>query len=101
GAILMGNWKLVLNGGAGDAYNENQASAAGGQGASKEMVVKTVELFDLSKDISEKTNLAAAHPDKVKELRARYDRFAREAILPKNKPQPADWVAPKIWGEPN
>jgi arylsulfatase A-like enzyme len=100
GAILMGNWKLVLNGEAGDGYNQDAAAAANGGSPRKEIVVSTMELFDLSNDISEKTNLADSHPEKVKELRARYDVFAREALLPKNKPCPDDWVAPKIWGEP-
>jgi arylsulfatase A-like enzyme len=100
GAILMGNWKLVLNGAAGDAYNEGASNAASSAGDKTELVAKTVELFDLSKDISEKTNLADKYPEKVQELRARYDRFAHEAVLPKNKPRPAGWVAPQIWGEP-
>ena len=98
GAILMGNWKLVLNGAVGDAFNAN-ATAVDATGATKPIVVKTTELFDLSQDLSEKNNLADAHPEKVKELRARYDRFAREAVVPKNTPRPADWVGPKIWGE--
>ena len=45
-------------------------AAAGRPG--DEINVTSTELFDLSKDLSEKTNLAEAYPEKVKELRARY-----------------------------
>lgn len=43
---------------------------------------------------------ADARLDKVKELRARYDRFARQVVRPKNEPKPPDGVTPRIWGEP-
>jgi len=97
GALRMGDWKLVLNGGA----------AEGLDGEDSEAETKTegkadddgVELFDLVSDPSEKSNLAAKHPEKVKELRARYDAFAREQMPPKVKPKAPDFVTPKIWGE--
>jgi hypothetical protein len=34
----------------------------------------------------EKNNLADLNPEKVKELRARYDEYANAAAPPKNKP---------------
>jgi arylsulfatase len=37
------------------------------------------ELYDLSKDRPEAKNLAATHPDKVKELAAKYDAYAKRA----------------------
>jgi len=43
-----------------------------------------VELFNLAEDIGEQNNLASQHPDKVKELRARYDRLAAQAVPPKS-----------------
>ena len=30
---------------------------------------------------------------------ARYDKLAAEAMPPKAKPRPADFKAPKVWGE--
>jgi hypothetical protein len=59
-----------------------------------------VELFNLASDLREKTNLAAANPDKVKELRAVYDRYASQAAPPGNKNKPAGFKSPKVWGEP-
>jgi arylsulfatase I/J len=41
-----------------------------------------VELFDLSKDPSESTNLAEQNPDKVKELQARIIELAKQAAQP-------------------
>jgi arylsulfatase A-like enzyme len=67
GAVRMGDWKLVLNGG-----STNRAT----QG---------IELFNLAKDPAEKQNLAGPRPEKVQELRARLDSFAREAAPPRNQ----------------
>ncbi|WP_429125186.1 arylsulfatase B [Ensifer sp. 4252] len=60
GAVRKGDWKLVW--------------AA--------LLPPKVELFDLSKDVSEATNLAEANPEKVKELQARIEDLAREAVPP-------------------
>jgi arylsulfatase A-like enzyme len=92
GAIRVGDWKLVLNGGAGEEGGEAAARP-------KRNAAPTVELFNLKDDLSEKTNLAARHPDKVKELRARYDTYARQAVAPKSRPKPKDFQSPKVWGE--
>lgn len=63
GAIRVGDWKLKL-----------RRTARGEQ----------VELFDLATDIAEAHNLAEANPERVKELRARYERLAAQAVPPKN-----------------
>jgi arylsulfatase A-like enzyme len=83
GAIRVGDWKLVLNGnagGGGDEEDAPQKAAKKKKGAAPEK--ETVELFDLSKDLGEKNNVAEANPDKVKELRARYEVYAKEARPP-------------------
>jgi len=42
------------------------------------------ELFNLAEDVAERHDLAAKHPDKVKELLARWDEYVKEydVILP-------------------
>ena len=62
---------------------------------------ESVELFNLKDDPYEKTNLAAKHPEKVKELKATLAGFAKQAVPPKAKPKPPGFVAPKVWGEKN
>jgi arylsulfatase A-like enzyme len=88
GAIRMGDWKLVINGFRNSAETDAQALGR-----------ETVELFNLAADPNEKNNLAAENPAKVKELRARYDAFARGAVPPKFRPRAAEFQAPKVWGE--
>jgi arylsulfatase A-like enzyme len=91
GALRMGDWKLVLNGGIGAGEDDNNANEPSG-GA-------TLELFNLASDPYEKQNLAAQQPAKVKALRARYETLAQQAIPPKAKPKAADFKSPKVWGE--
>lgn len=66
GAIRVGDWKLKLR----------------FRGTNEQ-----VELFNLAEDLSEKTNLAEAMPEKVKDLRTRYQRWAAQAVPPKNQPR--------------
>ena len=88
GAIRMGDWKLVING------NRND------EGGKKDKIDgERIELFNLALDIGEKTNLAKESPEKVKELRMRYDELAKQAIAPKNKAAGKGFVVPKVWGE--
>ena len=89
GALRVGDWKLVLNGGsAASEVTEKPADAK-----------ERVELFNIADDPYEKKDLGAEKPDKVKELRARYDVLAKEAAKPKNAPKAADFKSPKVWGE--
>lgn len=84
GALRMGPWKLVING----KLADEEASKA-----------RDVELFNLSDDPSERTNLAAQQPDRVRELRARLDSYARQAVPPKSAPKGKKFQSPKVWGE--
>ena len=98
----MGDWKLVVGGNLADSdaapaavdapKKGKQARAAAGAGGH-------IELFNLTEDISEKNNLADKHPEKVKELRARLDAFAQQAVPPKSSPKAAGFQTPKVWGE--
>ncbi len=89
GAVRAGDWKLVVSTGADDP--DGAPAKADGKA--------TVELFNLNDDPSEKTNLADKNPEKVKELRERLAGFAKQAVPPKAKPKPKDFVTPKVWGE--
>jgi arylsulfatase A-like enzyme len=93
GAIRVGDWKLVLNG---DDLSEVSDADAG---RTKAPGALAAELFNLADDPSEKENLAAKHPDKVRALRARYDTLAAQAVEPRIKARPPDFKAPKVWGE--
>ena len=109
GAIRMGDWKLVVGGNLADS-DESPAAAVPSNSPKQGKKAKAadpkavinglqVELFNLAEDLSEKTNLAAEHPEKVKELRARLEAFAKQAVPPKSAPKAADFKTPKVWGE--
>jgi arylsulfatase A-like enzyme len=93
GAIRVGVWKLVVNGGGDDT----DAPAP----TKKKNRPDKDELFNLADDPSESKDLAAEKPEKVTELRAKYNSYAKQAVAPKAKPKPADFKTPKVWGEPD
>lgn len=74
-AIRQGDWKLVKGAGPGLAPGAGNAPATT-QGA---------QLFNVTKDIGEKTNLADQEPEKVKELAAAWDAWNTGNI-------PAKWA---------
>jgi len=96
GALRMGDWKLVVGGNLQDP-EENAAKKA--KKKDKQAGADGVELFNLAADPSEKMNVAAQHPERVRELRGRLDAYARQAVPPKARPKAADFKSPKIWGE--
>ncbi len=67
GAIRVGDWKLKLH------LQRN---------------LEEVELFNLETDLGEAQNLADANRERVRDLRARYDRWAAQAVSPRNKEKP-------------
>jgi arylsulfatase A-like enzyme len=60
-AIRMGDWKLLIN--PWDREKEGKGRGSSGR----------VELYDLSHDIGETTNLVDQHPDRAKQMRARLE----------------------------
>ncbi|MGD9645168.1 MAG: sulfatase [Pirellulales bacterium] len=78
-AIRKGNWKLVKG-----------AGGEGIQGVSLQepASIAGAELYDLSKDISEQTNLAKQQPAKVAELAADWDRWNQDNVK-------AEWYPPR------
>lgn len=102
GALRAGDWKLVLSGSEIDSDEPDRNEKAGKTAKTRRVRGKaTVELFNLARDPYEKANLAESNPEKVRELRALYDAFARQAIPPQAKPREDGFKAPKVWGEPN
>ncbi len=97
GAILVGQWKLVLTSSA-SAKRAVEAKEPQKQG---EDAFDKVELFNLATDPGEQENLAEKHPEKVRELRVRYEALARQAVPPKAHPKPPDYQPPKVAGEPD
>jgi arylsulfatase A-like enzyme len=84
GAIRVGDWKLILGRPGPDAESPRPL------------------LFNLADDPNEKTDLAAEHPEKVAELKARYDALAAEAVPPKGGGggrMPARFKVPRVWGQ--
>jgi arylsulfatase A-like enzyme len=94
GAIRAGNWKLVLNG----VGHEAEVRVRERGGAIPPEAPK-IELFDLAADPGERRNLADSHPERVRDLRARYDALARQAVPPLLKPRDPGFTTPKVWGE--
>lgn len=95
GAVRAGDWKLVRNGQSADTDDENapQTTAAQSKEAKKQKRLAArnapdvIELFNLATDPSESKNLATEQPDKVHELTAKLDQFAKEAVPPILKPE--------------
>jgi len=74
-ALRMGDWKLLLNANEKDAEEARQEDATNGK----------VELYNVGRDIAEKNDLAAANPEKVKELRAKLAEYMKGFVAPGNK----------------
>lgn len=84
GAVNLGPWKLVARG------DISPPRAAGDPG---------IELYDLSSDIAEKTNLAAKHPERVNDLLRRLRDFEKlqKPGVDKYSEGRAGYKAPKDW----
>lgn len=102
GAIRMSDWKLVRNGKVEDEEDGGtKMSKEDRQKLRKEKLAgpDNYELFNITSDPSEKTDLAGQQPDKVQELRSRLDGFAKEAVPPILHPKPTGSKTPKAKGE--
>ncbi|MBI5396711.1 MAG: arylsulfatase [Verrucomicrobia bacterium] len=92
-AVRMGDWKLLMKAGdAGDAEGEAKPAArkAGKQGKrAARSADGGPELYNLADDIGETKNLAAAQPEKAKELREKLEALLKDAVPPGNANLPA------------
>jgi arylsulfatase A-like enzyme len=100
GGLRAGDWKLLINPGPLES-EEDAASADQPARLQRRRRAETVALYHLAQDPSEQTNLARLHPDKVRELRARYDALARQAVPPNSTPRAPGFKSPAVWGEAN
>jgi arylsulfatase A-like enzyme len=98
GALRMGDWKLVLNGHRRDTGESDKPKKPKNDTVSAD-AAERVELFNLASDPYEEKNLVTQQPDKLKELRVRYDELAAQAVPPKDHDAPPGWKVPKVWGE--
>jgi hypothetical protein len=96
GAIRAGDWKLVLNG---DLNTGDGAEPGLDQASTTLASAHLVELFNLAADPGEKQNLATARPEVVKNLAARYEVLASQAVPPKSRAKPPSFRSPKVWGQ--
>ena len=71
-ALRMGDWKLVKAPGGGTVAGEQAGKANTGN----------AQLYNLKEDIGEKENLAAKHPEKLKELAAIWEKWNSELVDP-------------------
>jgi arylsulfatase A-like enzyme len=74
-AVRMGDWKLIVDGGAADVAPTGKKK--GKKAAGK---YEAVALYDLSADPSEAKNLADAQPERVKAMRARLAELTKDAV---------------------
>ena len=87
GALLVGSWKLIVQG---------KLPVAEGATPTR------IELYNLAEDIREGINLAEKEPKRVAAMLARLNVYAKEAVSPKGagtQDKPADFKPPKVWGE--
>lgn len=83
GALRMGDWKIVVQDGG--VTREGTDKVSGQKKKTKQTGPDgKTELFNLADDVSEKNNVADQYPKKLKELRARYDALAKQAVPPIN-----------------
>jgi hypothetical protein len=78
---------------------EGEETAPAAKRKKGQAVARGPELFNLAADPGEKTNLAAENPEKTKKLLERYEAYLRQAAKVGNQPRPADFKAPRVWGE--
>jgi arylsulfatase A-like enzyme len=105
GALRRGDWKLIVNGhlrfkGGTPTANFSwpdllRESKLPPEDAHRQQI----ELFNLAEDPGETRNLAAAQPEIVRDLTARYESYERQAVPLVGGDKAADFKVPAVWGE--
>lgn len=78
-SVLSGKWKLVLNGPHEQLINHKKLKAGR---THHDTAIEPVELYDLSKDESEKRNVASEHPEIVKRLESMILEKQPQMVMP-------------------
>jgi arylsulfatase A-like enzyme len=80
-AVRMGEWKLIVSGGAdADSGEDDGATKAKKKGKAAAGKYAAVALYDLSADPSESKNLAEGQPERVKAMRTRLAELLKDAV---------------------
>ena len=80
-AVRMGDWKLIVSGGAdADGGEDDGAKKAKKKGKAAAGKYAAVALYDLATDPAESKNLAEAQPERVKAMRARLAELLKDAV---------------------
>ncbi len=79
-AVRKGDWKLLVN--PEIKYGSDEKESKKSKHETSVTADMRMELYNLADDISETNDLATKHPEKVKELHARYVEFLRDAVPP-------------------
>jgi hypothetical protein len=93
-SIRQGNWKLELCADSGGWSDPKPGSKAAQD-------LPPVQLYDLSKDIAEKNNLQARHPEIVTRLKALLDKYVSEGRSTPGAPQPKTATRARKKGKAN
>jgi arylsulfatase A-like enzyme len=106
GALRRGDWKLVVNGHLkfkggtpppnfawADLLRESKLDPA-------DATRQQVELFNLADDPAEQRNRAKDQPGLVRDLLARYESYAAQAVPLVGGDVPENFKVPAVWGEP-
>lgn len=104
GALWSEGWKLIVNGTPAQAQSGAPVAPKAGKGKkgkkkAQKAAAPALQLYNLKDDPYEKNNLAAAQPERVKALLARYETYFNAAAPPKYEEVPANYKAPAVWGE--
>ncbi len=105
GALRRGDWKIVVNG-----HLKFKGGTPGGNFSWADLLKegklppeaasrRQIELFNLADDPGETRDLAAAKPEVLRDLTARFEAYARQAVPLVGGDKPADFKAPAVWGE--
>lgn len=99
-SIRQANWKLELCPDSG-GWSDPRPGAAKGKGKNKAKAVAApalppLQLYDLSKDIAEKTNVQAEHPEIVERLSKLLEKYVADGRSTPGAPQ-KNTVDPNIW----